>query len=159
MSFKPVVLVYDLNNALVDDIAKTLGATGLYTSINTYNESNAMDVVRQYNRLLGLLTNKLSCIIVGWNHHKSRRDQFLFRLRAAEKRSPFRKPTPVVMITEDHLFELKQIALNPADGNVSAYLQADEFQGVLAAVLHKIVYEGRAVELNREAFAQLDRDE
>ncbi|MCB1672683.1 MAG: hypothetical protein R3F41_15320 [Gammaproteobacteria bacterium] len=159
MSFKPVILIYDLNNALVDDIAASIGTTGLYTSINTYNEANAFDVVRQYNRGFGLLTNKLSCIIIGWNHHKKRRDQFLFKLRELERRYPFRKPTPVILITEDHLQELRQIALDPADGGASAYLHSDSFKGVIAEVLHKIVYEEKAVELGEEAFKALREED
>ena len=159
MSFKPVILIYDLNNTLVDDIAATIGATGLYTSINTYNEANAFDVVRQYNRCFGLLTNKLSCIITGWNTHKTRRDQFLFKLRTIESRHPMRKPTPVIMITEDHLLELKKSALNPADGNAAAYLHADTFKEVIADVLHKVVYEQKAEEMAKEAFAALGQEE
>lgn len=159
MSFKPVILIYDLNNKLVDDIAATLGATGLYTTINTYNETNAFDVVRQYNRGLGLLTNKLSCIITGWNHHKTRRDQFLFKLRATERRYPFREPTPVVLVTEDHLLELKKIALDPADGHAAAYLHADTFRKDIVDVMHKVVYEGRGDELGQEAFLALSSEE
>ena len=156
MSFKPVILIYDLDNILVDEIATSLGATGLYTTINTYNEANAWDAISQYNRLLGLFTNKISCIITGWNSHKTRRDQFLFSLRKSEKRSPFRKPTPVVVITEDHLLDLKKSALDPADGNATAYLHADGFQESLTDILHQIVYQGRPEELNRQARESLE---
>jgi len=159
MSFKPVVLIYDLNNSLVDAIAATTGATGLYTTINAYNEANAFDVVHQYNRGFGLLTNKLSCVITGWNHHKKRRDQFLFKLRSAERRFPFRKPTAVILISEDHLLELKKIALDPADGNVVAYLHSDSFKEVLADVLHKAVYEAKTTELNQQAREALDKED
>ena len=159
MSFKPVVLIYDLNNTLVDEIAATIGATGLYTTINTYNEANAFDVVRQYNRGFGFLTNKLSCIITGWNHHKTRRDQFLFKLRSMEGRYPSRKPTPLVIVTEDHLLELKKLALDPNDGNAAAYLHADSFKDEIVEVLHKVVYEQKAEELGKEAFAALGDEE
>ncbi len=98
MSFKPVILIYDLDNRLVDEIAAEIGATGQYTSINTYNEANALDAVRQYDRCFGLLTNKLSCIITGWNNYKKPRDQFLYLLRDIERRSPLRQRTPVVMV-------------------------------------------------------------
>ncbi len=159
MSFKPVILIYDLNNALVDDVAATIGATGLYTTINTYNEANAFDVVRQYDRGFGLMTNKLSCIITGWNHHKKRRDQFLFKLRAIERRYPVRKPTPVILVTEDHLLELRKIALDPLDGNAAAYLHSDSFGGNIADVLHQVVYEKKAEELGQEAFAALQQED
>jgi len=155
MSFKPTVLIYDLNNALVDDMAATVGATGLYTTINTYNEANALDALHQYNRCFGLMTNKLTCIITGWNNYKSHRDQILFGLRGIEKRSPFRDPTPFIIVTEDHMRDLKKIALDPADGNVAAYLHVDNFKDVITDILHQIVYEGKASELNAKAYQEV----
>ena len=67
MSLKPVILLYDLNNTLVDEAAALIGHTGLYTTINTYNETNAREAMDQYNRLFGLVTNKISCVVTGWN--------------------------------------------------------------------------------------------
>lgn len=159
MSLKPVILIYDLNNTLVDECAMLIGKTGLYTTINTYNEANALEAMQQYNRGFGLLTNKLSCIITGWNRYKRPREQFLFQLRADEKRSPFRQPTPVIMITEDHRRDLKLRALDPTEGNVAAYLQDDAFQEVLIDLLHKIVFGNRATELNSIAYAQMNAEE
>lgn len=154
MSFKPVILLYDLNNALVDECAQLIGQTGLYTTINTYNEANAREALKQYNRGFGLLTNKISCVITGWNSHKKRRDQLLFKLRDEEARSPLRSATPVIMITEDHRHDLKQIALDPTSGFVSAYLHADDFQETVTDTLHKIVFGNRAQEMNSIAYAQ-----
>ena len=151
MSFKPVILIYDLDNKLVDEIAAEIGATGQYTSINTYNEANAMDAVEQYDRCFGLLTNKLSCVITGWNNYKKPRDQFLYHLREVERRSPLRHPTPVIMVTEDHREDLKKRALVTADGGVCAYLQKDNFRDALIDTLNKIVFEKRAAERNRES--------
>lgn len=158
MDFKPVVLLYDLNNTMVDECARLIGQTGLYTTINTYNETNAVEALKQYNRLFGLTTNRLSCIITGWNNYKRPRDQFLFRVRNEEKSNPFRKPTPVIIITEDHRLDLKQIALDPTDGNVSAYLHVDDFQDCIADTLHKIVFGRRAQEMNSIGFAKLQRE-
>lgn len=157
MSFKPVILIYDLDNKLVDEIAAEIGASGLYTSINTYNEANAMDVIRQYDRGFGFLTNKLSCVITGWNNYKKPRDQFVYRLRALERRSPLRTATPIILITEDHRMDLKRRALDPADGAACAYLHPDSFRESLSDLLHRIVFQRGAVELNkqaREALAQ-----
>jgi hypothetical protein len=151
MRFKPVVLIYDIDNKLVDEVAAEIGITGKFTSINTYNESNAMDAVRQYDRCFGLLTNKLACVITGWNSHKKPRDQFLYHLRAAERKSPFRQPTPVIIITEDHRADLKRRALDWSDGAVSAYLHRDDFRETLAELLEKIVYQEQAVQLNKRA--------
>ncbi len=155
MNLKPVILIYDLNNALVDECATLIGKTGLYTTINTYNETNAMEALQQYNRGFGLLTNKLSCVITGWNGYKKPSEQFLVNLRNEEKRSPFRKPTPVIMITEDHHLDLRRLALDPTLGNVAAYLHADDFQSVVSDTLHKIVFDGKAQKMNSVAYAQL----
>ncbi len=151
MSFKPVILIYDLDNRLVDEIAAEIGATGQYTSINTYNEANALDAVRQYDRCFGLLTNKLSCIITGWNNYKKPRDQFLYLLRDIERRSPLRQRTPVVMVTEDHREDLKRRALEPAEGGVCAYLHKDSFREALVPTLQRIVFDKQAEDLNRES--------
>ncbi len=151
MSFKPVILIYDLDNRLVDEIAAEIGATGQYTSINTYNEANALDAVRQYDRCFGLLTNKLSCIITGWNNYKKPRDQFLYLLRDIERRSPLRQRTPVVMVTEDHREDLKRRALEPAEGGVCAYLHTDSFREALVPTLQRIVFDKQAEDLNRDA--------
>jgi hypothetical protein len=159
MSFKPVVLLYDLNNTLVDECAILIGHTGLYTTINTYNETNAVEALQQYNRGFGFLTNRLSCIITGWNSYKKPRDQFLFRVRNQEKRSPLRKPTPVIIITEDHRHDLKQIALDPTGGFVAAYLHADDFKEDIEDTLHKIVFGRRAQEMNSVAYAKLQRED
>jgi hypothetical protein len=156
---KPVILLYDLDNKLVDECAALLGKTGLYTTISTYNEANAQEAIRQYNRYLGLGTNKIACLITGWNSYKKPRDQFLFALRAQERRSPFRHPTPVVLITEDHRRDLRQIALDPTDGDVSAYLNSENFAETIEELLQKIVFGDRAHELNSIAFAQFQREE
>lgn len=156
---KPVILLYDLDNKLVDECAALLGKTGLYTTISTYNEANAQEAIRQYNRYLGLGTNKIACLITGWNSYKKPRDQFLFALRAQERRSPFRHPTPVVLITEDHRRDLRQIALDPTDGDVSAYLHSENFAETIEELLQKIVFGDRAHELNSIAFAQFQREE
>lgn len=153
MRFKPVILIYDIDNRLVDDVAAEIGITGKYTSINTYNEANAMDAVRQYDRGFGWLTNKLACIITGWNSHKKPRDQFLYRLRDMERKSPMRDPSPVIIISEDHRNDLKQRALQPDDGHIAAYLHPDDFKQSLAALLDKIVYQDNAEVLNQEAMA------
>lgn len=159
MSLKPVVLLYDINNAMVDECAKLIGKTGLYTTINTYNETNALEALHQYDRGFGFITNKLSCVITGWNSYKKPRDQLLFRMRSKEQRSPLRNFTPVIIITEDHRQDLKELALDPTDGNVSAYLHADDFQESIIDTLHKVVFGGRAIELNSIAFAQLRHED
>tara|TARA_R110002049_G_scaffold122623_4_gene277496 strand:+ start:1611 stop:2096 length:486 start_codon:yes stop_codon:yes gene_type:complete len=158
MSFKPVILIYDLDNKLVDEIAAEIGATGLYTSINTYNESNAMDAIRQYDRGFGFLTNKLSCVITGWNNYKKPRDQFLYRLRAVEKSSPLRSSTPVILVSEDHRADLKKRALDPADGAACAYLHPDNFREALTDLLHKVVFQKGTAELNRQAREDLEKE-
>ena len=158
MSSKPVVLLYDLDNVLVDECSALIGRTGLYTTINTYNETNAIEVIRQYNRGFGLLTNRLSCVITGWNRYKKPRDQLLFSIRAQEKRSALRSARPVILIAEDHRHDLRELALDPMEGYVSAYLHVDDFQVHISDTLHKIVFGNRAHEMNAIAYAKLQHE-
>ncbi len=155
---KPVVLLYDLNNELVDHCSTIIGHTGLYTAINTYNETHAAEVLKQYDRGFGLLTNRLSCLITGWNSYKKPRDQLLFKLRGQEKRSPLRSKTPVIIITEDYRLDLRQIALDPTDGYVAAYLHMDDYESIIADTLHKVVFGNRAHEMNSIAYAKLQQE-
>ncbi|GIT20638.1 MAG: hypothetical protein CM1200mP40_03200 [Gammaproteobacteria bacterium] len=157
MGFKPVVLFYDLNNELVDECAHLLG------------------------RLVSLLLSTLTTKPMHWKlcKHKSRlqfvnqsfvlRDnrveqlqeaprQFLFSIRGEENRSPFRGPTPIIIITEDHRTDLKQIALDPTDGNVAAYLHVDNFHDIIVDTLNKVVFGNRAQEMNSIAYAQLQQE-
>ena len=158
MALKPVILLHDLDNRLVDRWASLIGETGRYATINTYNETHAREAIRQYNWCFGLLTNRLACLITGWNSHRRPADQLLFHLRRDERLSPLRKPTPVIVITEDHRHDLKSQALDPEHGSAAAYLDADKFEDSLVELLHQIVFEQRARELNSIAFAHLRRE-
>ena len=155
MSLKPVILLYDLDNDLVDTCAVLVGKTSLYTTINTYNETNAIEALQQYDSFFGLMTNKISCVVTGQNSYKKPSDQFLFRIRSEERRSPLRKPTPVIIVTEDHRDDLKLMALDPTGGNVAAYLHSDDFHGSITDNLQKVVFGNRAQEMNSIAYAQL----
>ena len=155
MSSKPVVLLYDLDNVLVNECSALIGQTGLYTTIHTYNGTNVIEVIGQYNRGLGMLTHRLSCVITGWNRYKKPRDQLLFSMRVQEKRSALRSAAPVILIAEDHRHDLQELALDPMEGYVSAYLHVDDFQAHISDTLDKIVFGNRAHELNSIAYAKL----
>ena len=158
MSSKPVVLLYDLDNVLVNECSALIGQTGLYTTIHTYNGTNVIEVIGQYNRGLGMLTHQLSCVITGWNRYKKPRDQLLFSMRVKEKRSALRSAAPVILIAEDHRHDLQELALDPMEGYVSAYLHVDDFQAHISDTLHKIVFGNRAHEMNAIAYAKLQHE-
>lgn len=158
MALKPVILLHDLDNRMVDRWARLIGETGRYATINTYNETHAREAVRQYNRGFGLLTNRLACLITGWNNHRRPADQLLFHLRREERRSPLRRSTPVIVISEDHRDDLKSQALDPEHGCAAAYLEAEKFEDSLVELLYRIVFEQRAGELNSIAYAELRRE-
>ena len=132
--------------------------SGRYATINTYNEIHAREAIRQYNRGFGLPANRLACLIIGWNSHRRPAEQLLFRLRREEGRSPFRRPTPVIVITEDHRQDLKAEALDPEHGRTAAYLDADDFEDSLVKLLDRIVFEQAADELNSIGCARLHRE-
>ena len=105
-----------------------IGQTGLYTTIHTYNGTNVIEVIGQYNRGLGMLTHRLSCVITVWNRCKKPRDQLLFSMRAQEKGSALRSAAPVILIAEDHKHDLQELALDPMEGYVSAYFMLMTFR-------------------------------
>lgn len=131
----PVILVHSIDTALVDEVAAVLAESGRYRTLNAYNEKHAMDAVRQYERGFGLLTSRLGCIITDWNPHRRPRDQFLYRLRDRERRSPFRRLTPVMMVAEDHRRDLVDRARDPDQGAVTAYLDRENFRQPLLRAL------------------------
>jgi len=141
---KPVVLIHSIDNALVDDLATLLGTGGRFTTINTYNEQHAMDAVRQYETGFGWFTARLDCIITGWNEHRRPADQFLYHLRSRERRSPLRRPTPVILVTEDHREDLVARACDPKQGAVAAYLHRDSFREALPPILDDIINRRKA---------------
>ena len=159
MALKPVILLHGLDNRIVDRWARLIGETGRYATINTYNETHAREAVRQYNRGFGLFTNRLACLVMGWNSHRRPAEQLLFLLRREEWRSPLRRPTPVIIITEDHRQDLKTAALDPKHGRASAYLDTEAFEGSLVELLDRIVFRQGADELNSVAYARLRRGE
>ena len=158
MSSKPVVLLCGLDNVLVNECYAMIGQTGLYTTIHTYNGANAIEVIGQYNRGLVMLTHRLSCVITGWNRYKKPRDQLLFSMRVQEKRSALRSAAPVILIAEDHRHDLQELALDPMEDYVSAYLHVDDFQAHISDTLHKIVFGNRAHEMNAIAYAKLQHE-
>ncbi|MGM0633345.1 MAG: hypothetical protein ACQETO_09240, partial [Pseudomonadota bacterium] len=87
------------------------------------------------------LNTGLDCVITGWNPHRRPSDQFLFHLRQRERRSPLRRLTPVILITEDHRKDLVRRACDPSGGAVSAYLHRDTFREQLPAELDRIIGE------------------
>ncbi|MDP2284713.1 MAG: hypothetical protein Q8L06_11280, partial [Pseudohongiella sp.] len=99
---------------------------------------------------------KLRCVITGWNNHKKPRDQFLYRLRDMENKSPLRNATPVILITEDHRPDLKQRAL---DAGVVAYLHPDTFKQSLLSLMVELIEKGNATELNQRAKLQFAREQ
>ena len=117
------------------------------------NECSAL--IGQYYRGFGMLTNRLSCVITGWNRYKKPRDQLLFSMRAQEKRSALRSATPVRLIAEDHRHDLQELALDPTEGYVSAYLHVGDSQAHISDTLHKIVFGNRAHEMNAIAYARV----
>ena len=67
--------------------------------------------------------------------------------------------TPVIIITEDHRLDLRQLALDPTDGYVSAYMQTDEYKKDIEDTLHKVVFGNRTQEMNSIAYARLQQEE
>ena len=65
---------------------------------------------------------------------------------------------PVILIAEDHRHDLQELALDPMQGYVSAYLHVDDFQAYISDTLHKIGFGSRAHEMNAIAYAKLQHE-
>ena len=65
---------------------------------------------------------------------------------------------PVILIAEDHRHDLQELALDPTEGYVSAYLHVDDFQAHISDTLHKIVFGNSAHEMNAIAYAKLQHE-
>ena len=76
-------------------------------------------------------------------------------MRAQGKRSALRSATPVILIAEDHRHDLLELALDPMEGYVSAYLHVDLFQAHISDTLHKIIFGNRVHEMNAISYAKL----
>jgi CheY-like chemotaxis protein len=121
----------------------------LYEVFIAHNGEEALLELSNHERGFDFLTNSIACILLDWQMPKMDGAQFLRTLRTKELQSPFKRHTPVVIISAygDNEFRLK--AEDTSHGLASAYLTKPFEESELLHVLKRITFDKEA-EIMRE---------
>src|SRR5688572_265028 len=150
---RPFVLIVEDNQRQSELIASILDETGLYQILTAGNGEEAIKKLAEYERGFDFLSNKISCILLDWQMPKMHGEAFLRQLREKEKRSPFKRHIPVVIITAYGDNELRMIAEDSTLGLASAYLLKPFDEGELLQVVKRIVIDKEG-EIMRELLVE-----
>ncbi|HTQ98441.1 MAG TPA: response regulator [Candidatus Acidoferrum sp.] len=146
---KPKVLLVEDNELQAELTASVIGETGMYDVLIAHNGEEAFVELARHERGFDFLTNEISCILLDWQMPKMDGTQFLRELRAKELKSPFKRHTPVVIVSAYGDNELRLKAEDSSHGLVSAYLTKPIDESELLHVLKRIVFDKEA-EIMRE---------
>lgn len=152
-SEKPRVLIVEDNERQSDLFAEILNETDLYSVLTAKNGREALAVLEQYERGFDFLTNGISCILLDWQMPIMHGQEFLKRLRQSEQKSPFKRHTPVVIITAFDDTDLRQVAEDSTYGLASAYLLKPFEEAELLQTVKRIVFDKEA-EVMRELLVE-----
>lgn len=150
---RPLVLVVEDNPRQSELIASILNETGLYHILTAGNGEEAFATLANYERGFDFLTNRIACILLDWQMPKMHGEAFLRLLREKEKRSPFKRHIPVVIITAYGDSELRMIAEDSTLGLASAYLLKPFEETELLHVVKRIVIDKEG-EIMRELLVE-----
>jgi CheY-like chemotaxis protein len=150
---KPLVLIVEDNLRQCELIASILNETGLYQVLTAGNGEEAITTLANYERGFDFLSNKVSCILLDWQMPKMHGEAFLRQLREKEKKSPFKRHIPVVIITAYGDNELRTLAEDSTLGLASAYLLKPFDEAELLHVVKRIVIDKEA-EIMRELLVE-----
>ena len=146
---KPKVLLVEDNKLQADMTAAVIAESGLYDVLIAYNGIKAFDVLARHERGFNFLTNEIACILLDWQMPQMDGTSFLRELRTREAKSPFKRHTPVVIVSAYGDNELRLKAEDSSHGLASAYLTKPIEESQLLHVLKRIVFDKEA-EIMRE---------
>jgi len=146
---KPRILLVEDNELQAELTASAIIETGLYEVFIAHNGEEALLELSRHQRGFDFLTNAIDCILLDWQMPKMDGTQFLRNLRTHELSSPFKRHTPVVIISAYGDNELRLKAEDSSHGLASAYLTKPIDESELLHVLKRITYEKEA-EIMRE---------
>jgi CheY-like chemotaxis protein len=138
---KPVVLLVEDNPTQASITAEIINETDLYEVVIAYNGEEALRELERHERGFDFLTNGISCILLDWQMPKMNGEAFLHILRSKEQTSPFKRHTPVVILSAYGDTELRLKAEDPTYGLASAYITKPFEESELLHVLKRIVYD------------------
>lgn len=139
MKEKPIVLVVEDEKDQSDLVVEIVNETGLYHAIPAYNGEEALQELRNHERGFNFLSNRISCILLDWQMPKMNGETFIQKLREEEGRSPFKRHTPIVILSAYSDKERLQLAKDPTLGLASGYIVKPFEESELLTLLKRIV--------------------
>lgn len=146
---KPKILLVEDNHRQAEWTAKGIEETGLYQVFIAHDGLEALRELTRHERGFDFLTNDIACILLDWQMPNMDGAEFLKTLRAKEHKSPFKRHTPVVIISAYGDNELRLKAEDTSLGLASAYLTKPFDESELLHILKRIAYDKEA-EIMRE---------
>jgi CheY-like chemotaxis protein len=150
---KPLVLLVEDNLRQAEMTRDIINETDLYEVILAGNGEEAMEELARHERGFDFLSNRIACILLDWQMPKMHGETFLRLLREKEKRSPFKRHIPVVIISAYGDNELRMLAEDSSIGMASAYLLKPFDEGELLYTLKRIVIDKEG-EIMRELLVE-----
>lgn len=150
---KPVVLLVEDNQRQAEMTRELIAETGLYQVLVAGNGEEALAELARHERGFDFLSNRIECILLDWQMPKMHGETFLRLLREKEKRSPFKRHIPVVIISAYGDNELRMLAEDSSIGMASAYLLKPFDEGELLYTLKRIVIDKEG-EIMRELLVE-----
>ena len=146
---KPKILLVEDNKLQAELTASVIADSHLYEVLVAHNGEEAFQEMARHERGFDFLTNGIACILLDWQMPLMDGSQFLRDLRTKELKSPFKRHTPVVIISAYGDNELRLKAEDSSHGLASAYLTKPIDESELLHILKRITYDNEA-EIMRE---------
>lgn len=148
-SHLPKILLVEDNELQAELTAAAISESNLYEVFIAHNGEEAFSELARHVRGFDFLTNGIDCILLDWQMPKMDGSRFLRDLRTKELKSPFKRHTPVVIISAYGDNELRLKAEDSSHGLASAYLTKPIDESELLHILKRITYDNEA-EIMRE---------
>ncbi len=146
---KPKILLVEDNELQAELTASVIADSNLYEIHIAHNGEEAFRELARHERGFDFLTNGIACILLDWQMPLMDGSRFLRDLRTKELKSPFKRHTPVVIVSAYGDNELRLKAEDSSHGLASAYLTKPIDESELLHVLKRITYDNEA-EIMRE---------
>ena len=154
---KPVILIVEDDPRQAEYIVESLNRTQLYTVLSAQNGLEALKIIKENERGLGFLSNKIACILLDWQMPVMNGEQFIKILREQEHQSLFKKYIPIVISSILSGNDRYELSRDSRLGMVSGYLVKPIDLTELANIMHRIVYQHDAETLRELFFSQKSR--
>ncbi len=130
-SKKPLVLVVDDEVDLAEYVSEKILSTGKYSTVMAHNGKEALSVLAQHERLLGIAENRIGCIVLDIKMPEMDGIQFLKELRKKEGALMFKDngsfhQIPVIILSAYEDVDKISDATHPKLGKSAKYIMKPE---------------------------------